>query len=148
MAWLQFTFSLAVLCFFVVAQNITLGRICNPNANHLDPATHHWVSDCDSKTFCDGGICHPKRCRTHELDTGYSPDEFLPPLCPQGEFCPDAESECQPVRGVGGLCELSRDGMRLWWPFYYPSRILFHGLRHRSMRSSSKRATTSQQPQQ
>src|SRR5258708_26625119 len=113
MAWLQFTFSLAVLCFFVVAQNITLGRICNPNANHLDPATHHWVSDCDSKTFCDGGICHPKRCRTHELDTGYSPDEFLPPLRPPGAFFPGSWGECQTAAGLRALVYVSRYCMPL-----------------------------------
>ena len=82
MAWLQLTFFLAVShihLFVVDAQNISLGGICNPNANHLDPATHRWVSDCDSKTFCDGGTCHLKLCRTNELDAKYGPDELSLP---------------------------------------------------------------------
>ncbi|KAF8339642.1 uncharacterized protein EI90DRAFT_2907111 [Cantharellus anzutake] len=99
-----------VYIFVSQGQDIPQGGTCNPSANRVDPATHRWVSDCNSKTFCDGELCQLKGCRTHELDSRYDQgDVLIPPLCPQGQFCPDAESHCQPVRGAGNHCELNRD---------------------------------------
>jgi len=33
----------------------------------------------------------------------------LPPMCPEGSFCPDRGSGCQPKVESGGACELGRD---------------------------------------
>ncbi len=34
---------------------------------------------------------------------------MLPPMCPEGSFCPDRGSGCQPKVESGGACELARD---------------------------------------
>ncbi|KAJ7025763.1 hypothetical protein C8F04DRAFT_1127499 [Mycena alexandri] len=41
--------------------------------------------------------------------SGFSPGEALPPLCPDGTFCPDEGSGCRTLVPPGHPCELNRD---------------------------------------
>ncbi|KAF9514602.1 hypothetical protein BS47DRAFT_865363 [Hydnum rufescens UP504] len=86
-------------------------KICNPASSRLDPATHKFLSDCDSKTFCDSSTrtCQLKQCRTGDPDSSYQPGEPVPPLCSPGTYCPDAQNQCRPLLAIGDPCELNRD---------------------------------------
>ncbi|KAJ7755550.1 hypothetical protein B0H16DRAFT_1308604 [Mycena metata] len=87
---------------------------CSSNNNHLDPASKKFVSDCSEQTFCSGtdianSTCVPRQCRRDEFPFGFSLGEALPPLCPDGTFCPDEGSGCRPLVPPGNPCELNRD---------------------------------------
>ncbi|KIJ90998.1 hypothetical protein K443DRAFT_115761, partial [Laccaria amethystina LaAM-08-1] len=67
---------------------------------------------CSDHTFSSSpvnGMCIPRLCRRDEFPFGYDPGEALPPLCPQGSFCPDDGSGCRPLVSVGAPCEPNRD---------------------------------------
>ena len=55
------------------------------------------------------GFCKAKGCRKDEFPFGYK-GLAPPPMCPSGQFCPDAEDACQPLIPIGSVCELNRDG--------------------------------------
>ncbi|TDL25737.1 hypothetical protein BD410DRAFT_784778 [Rickenella mellea] len=106
------------------------GSPCSLANNHLDPATHKFLTDCDDRSFCfvdantnstggstvnltqndnASGICAKKRCRSDEFPFGFAPGEQLPPQCGTGFFCPDSGSGCTPINKPGMSCELNRD---------------------------------------
>lgn len=96
----------------VLGQHAEVNQTCDPTANHLDPATHKLISNCDDKTFCSSSTktCQSKQCRTSAIPFGYGPDQPAPKLCPDGFYCPDAQDQCQPLLPLGHACELNRDG--------------------------------------
>ncbi|KAJ3543740.1 hypothetical protein NM688_g5827 [Phlebia brevispora] len=105
------------LCVLVLARvvafagSVSEGGSCSTNDNHLDPATHKFITDCNDKTFCSGtnGTCQAKQCRRDEFPFGYDPGDVLPPMCGRGTFCPDEGSGCQSLIAVGQPCQLNRD---------------------------------------
>lgn len=85
---------------------------CSAAADHLDSASHKFISQCSDQTFCSGtqnGTCVPRQCRRDEFPFGYSVDSAPPPMCPSGTFCPDEGSGCRPLVPVEGACQLNRD---------------------------------------
>ena len=60
----------------------------------------------------DFGLCVDKGCRRDEFPFGYSgvPFDSLPPQCSPKQYCPDDESDCQPLLLLGQPCQLNRDG--------------------------------------
>ncbi|KAF8591219.1 hypothetical protein K439DRAFT_1381207 [Ramaria rubella] len=93
-----------------LAGNVARGGNCTISNNHLDPATHKLLTDCNDKTFCTPqSICEPRQCRKDEFPFGYDPGESLPPMCPQGQYCPDEGDACKPLSGIGQSCQLNRD---------------------------------------
>lgn len=102
----------SLLASFGTAQRVAEGGQCSQANNRLDGATGNFVTDCDHQTFCDEtGICRNKTCRQDEYPLGYNEVAYadLPPLCPQGEFCPDEGSGCMTQVGTGQGCQLDRD---------------------------------------
>ena len=97
--------------------SLSVNEACNPPSSRLDPATHKFISDCDSKTFCDSSTktCQLKQCRSGDPDASYGPGDLVPSLCPHDTYCPDAQNECRPLVTIGNPCELNRDGMRHLW---------------------------------
>jgi hypothetical protein len=111
------TFSVTFLSVFwctstVFAGNAVLGSACSTDKNRIDPFSHRYLDDCDDKTFCSGpinGTCVLKLCRSDEFPFGFKPGDYLPLLCPDGAFCPDEGSGCQPLSIVGAPCQLNKD---------------------------------------
>ncbi|TCD61828.1 hypothetical protein EIP91_007845 [Steccherinum ochraceum] len=106
-------FSRAYLFFLCLAPSH--GQVnppfCSSTHNHLDPATHKFISDCDDTTFCSSpvnGTCVPRLCRRDEFASPGVGD-CVPPLCPEGAFCPDEGNGCLPLVKEGGACQLDRD---------------------------------------
>lgn len=95
------------------SQHVSLNATCEPNSNRVDFATHKFMSDCEPRTYCNllNNTCQLKGCRVDEYPFGYDRGEILPPLCPPGSFCPDAQSQCLPLWPVRHSCELARDGV-------------------------------------
>lgn len=87
------------------------GQSCSQGNNHLQVGTYQFDSDCDSQTYCAAnGTCVARKCRNDVFPLGYAQgDDKLPPLCPQGQFCPDEMDACQPLLAVGSQCQLNRD---------------------------------------
>lgn len=106
---------------------------CSVAANHLDPNTKQFFTDCDSfgcaymtsssylhcrpsaedsSDCAANGTCLPRLCRRDEylLSSLLTSTVPIPPLCDTGTFCPDDHSGCLPLVPVGGKCELNRDG--------------------------------------
>lgn len=101
-----------LFAFAVHAGTTGPGGSCSTNNDHLDPASHKFVSECTDQTFCSGavnGSCVARNCRRDEFPFGFEPDESLPPQCVGETFCPDSGSGCRPLVYVGGVCELNRD---------------------------------------
>ena len=95
-----------------LAGNVARGGNCTISNNHLDPATHKLLTDCDEKTFCTPqNTCEPRQCRKEEYPFGYNPGESFPPVCPQGQYCPDEGDACKPWLNLGQPCQLNRDGL-------------------------------------
>ncbi|KAI0264376.1 hypothetical protein BC834DRAFT_826430 [Gloeopeniophorella convolvens] len=89
-----------------------IGQPCLVTANHLDPGTRKFESDCDAQTFCSGstnGTCVPRQCRREEYPFGYRMGQTPPALCPAGTFCPDEGDTCRPLAAVGQPCQFNRD---------------------------------------
>lgn len=105
--WLSVLF----LASHVLAGTVSEGGACSINNNHLDPATHKFITDCDDKTFCSASsnTCQPKQCRRDEFPFGYNPGDVLPSMCDRGTFCPDEGSACQNLQAFGQACQLNRD---------------------------------------
>ena len=84
----------------------TVAAAVHPPTASIAPSTAASVGDF--------GLCMDKRCRRDEFPFGYKGVLFdaLPPLCTADQFCPDDESECQPLIGLGKQCQLNRDGAR------------------------------------
>lgn len=94
-----------------LAGSVTRGGNCTIANNRLDPATHKLLTDCDDKTFCTPqNTCEPRQCRKDEYPFGYDPGEPLPPMCTQGQYCPDEGDACRPWLSLGQTCQLNRDG--------------------------------------
>lgn len=106
-----------LLCLFssliplALSGSVESGGSCDLANNHLQVGTYQFDGDCDSQSYCaSNSTCVPKGCRRDIFPFGYSQDdENLPPLCPNGQFCPDEEDACQPVLPVGSLCQINRD---------------------------------------
>ena len=94
------------------AGDVNNGGACNINNNRLQIGTYEFSSDCNSVTYCNAttSTCQKKGCRRDQYPFGYAVGANLPPLCGQGEFCPDEEDACQPLLAVGSDCQLNRDG--------------------------------------
>jgi len=94
------------------AGTVPQGGSCSSDSNHLDPATHRLLTECNDKNFCSApanGTCVPKKCVRDEYPFGYSPEETVPPPCAYGTFCPDEGSGCKALLTVGQPCQLNRD---------------------------------------
>lgn len=92
------------------AGSVPVNGSCSQQNNHLQVGTFKFDGDCDSNAYCSPeGICRSRGCRKDIFPFGYQPDDDLPPMCPQGEFCPDEGDACQPVMPVGSPCQLNRD---------------------------------------
>ncbi|KDQ52677.1 hypothetical protein JAAARDRAFT_138239 [Jaapia argillacea MUCL 33604] len=104
-----------ILCSFLayaLGGTVTEGGSCSASDNHLEPASHKFLTDCDDKTFCSGttnGTCVPRRCRADEFPYGFQPGDVLPSMCSQGSYCPDDGSQCVPLIAAGQPCEMNRD---------------------------------------
>jgi hypothetical protein len=99
-------------CALVIAGNAPEGSSCTTDNNHIDRFSHKYLDDCDDRTFCSGsinGTCVPKTCRSDEFPFGFKSGEIIPPLCPEGTFCPDEGSGCQPLSAFGAPCQLNKD---------------------------------------
>ena len=104
--------SLLLLLSLVTAGTVPEGGLCSSNNDHLDPSTLKFLSECTDQTFCSGninGTCIPRQCRRDEFPFGFGPGVALPPICPQGSFCPDEGSGCKPLAPLGQPCQLNRD---------------------------------------
>lgn len=92
--------------------SVGLGGSCSTDHDHLDPATHKFMSECTDQTCCSGvknGSCLARECRRDEFPFGYVGNESPPPQCSWGTFCPDDGSGCKPYASVGQGCEMNRD---------------------------------------
>ncbi|KAL1412561.1 hypothetical protein Q8F55_000308 [Vanrija albida] len=88
------------------------GDTCSQANSKLDSSTWALSTDCGANTYCDEtGHCVPKGCRQDLYPLGYSNYSFaqLPPLCPQGQFCPDEGDRCLEQSPFGGPCQKDRD---------------------------------------
>lgn len=97
----------------VSAGSQSKGENCSITDNRLQVGTYQFYSDCDTQTYCNAttSTCELKGCRINEFPFGYPQDDpNLPPMCSNGEFCPDEEDACQPLLAVGSNCQLNRDG--------------------------------------
>ena len=112
---MQSYFSILQLAVYVLAASAgtgPLGSSCSSANDHLDSATHKFLSECSDQTFCSApsnGTCTPRQCRRDEFPFGFGPELDLPPLCPLGTFCPDEGSGCQAWAPAGKSCQLNRD---------------------------------------
>lgn len=87
------------------------GGPCLQTHNHLASGTYQLITDCEASLFCaPNNTCAYKGCRRDEYPFGYGTDAILPPMCPEGQFCPDEEDACQDQLAVGSPCQLDRDG--------------------------------------
>ncbi|KAK1923443.1 hypothetical protein DB88DRAFT_491269 [Papiliotrema laurentii] len=100
------------LCGIVYGQRSGLGQACDQANNHYDANTWALISNCDYQTYCaDNGTCASRGCRKDIYPFGYNDVPFneLPPMCPQGQFCPDESDRCMDQVPVGGTCQKDRD---------------------------------------
>ncbi|OCB90650.1 hypothetical protein A7U60_g2085 [Sanghuangporus baumii] len=94
---------------FVQADN-NFGESCERVNNRLQTGTYQFASDCDAETYCaDNSTCALKGCRKDIFPFGYAQGADLPPLCDQGQFCPDEGDACQSLLRVDSPCQLNRD---------------------------------------
>ena len=108
---LLFAYTLTLACHLVSSGLVPEGSSCSANNNHLDVASHKFVSECTDQTFCShsvNGTCIPRLCRRDEFPFGYD-DHPLPPQCDEGSFCPDEGDGCKPLAAVGHPCQMNRD---------------------------------------
>ncbi|TFK25715.1 hypothetical protein FA15DRAFT_680050 [Coprinopsis marcescibilis] len=106
------TLALIALLHGASAGTLPRGAACSVGNSRLQVGTYQYWDECNSVSFCsiaDAGICVAKRCRRDEFPFGYTPGMTFPDKCPQGQFCPDEGSDCQPVLLVGSPCQLNRD---------------------------------------
>ncbi|ESK86900.1 hypothetical protein Moror_3417 [Moniliophthora roreri MCA 2997] len=95
-----------------LAGTVGNGGSCSGSRDHLDPNSHKLITDCSDHYYCtapQNGTCVPKACRRDEYPFGYSDQDMLPPMCPQGTFCPDEGSGCRAQVAVGQGCQMNRD---------------------------------------
>ncbi|CAD6571551.1 MAG: hypothetical protein TREMPRED_000313 [Tremellales sp. Tagirdzhanova-0007] len=97
----------------VVSAKSDFGGPCAQADSHLDQGTT-WAldTDCNPTYYCAAnGTCAHKGCRKDVYPYGYSDTSYadLPPLCPQGQFCPDEADGCLYQVPVGGQCQKDRD---------------------------------------
>lgn len=104
------------LCTFLswsgVQAKSAFGEACSQENNRYDQNTWAFVSDCDAQFYCaDNSTCAHKGCRRDIFPYGYNyvPFDKLPPMCPEGEFCPDEGDRCLPVAAKGEGCQKDRD---------------------------------------
>ncbi|KAG8984101.1 hypothetical protein FRB90_005568 [Tulasnella sp. 427] len=96
------------------AQMVQVGQTCNLARNRLTSTTHQFLSDCVPTAYCDPttSTCKPKGCRSDEFPFKFpqeTAENPLPPLCPDGQFCPDEGDQCLPQVPVGQNCQIDRD---------------------------------------
>lgn len=113
----------------VNAGDVQLGGTCSVNNNRLQIGTYEFSTDCNSLTFCNPSTdtCERKKCRRDEFPFGYSPGADLPPRCPEGQFCPDEQDDCQDKLRVDSDCQLNRDGKTAPLPST-PKKVLIYPL--------------------
>lgn len=99
--------------FFSLLSTYTLlasAQNCSQSDNKIAAGNLELVTDCGPTQYCDSnGQCQPKGCRTDEFPFGYGVQQNLPPMCSQGQFCPDEGDACQPLVTVGQPCQINRD---------------------------------------
>jgi hypothetical protein len=112
---LEMLLKLYILANFAIsslAGTVGKGGPCSGSRDHLDSNSHKFVTDCSDHYYCSApqnGTCVPKACRRDEYPFGYSDQDALPPMCPQGTFCPDEGSGCRAQVAVGQGCQMNRD---------------------------------------
>lgn len=79
----------------------------------LSASTLSSSSAISTSTFAppDFGLCVDKQCRRDEFPFGYKgvPFDTLPRQCSADQYCPDDESQCEPLLPLGLPCLLNRD---------------------------------------
>ncbi|KAI9638818.1 uncharacterized protein MKK02DRAFT_31132 [Dioszegia hungarica] len=117
-----FSVSMALLwsASLALAQNSPLkdhgalfGKACSTQNQRYDQNTFNLITDCDAQTYCAANnTCAYRGCRKDIFPYGYNyvPFEQLPPLCPQGSFCPDESDRCLDAIEIGKTCQKDRDG--------------------------------------
>ncbi|KAI5123961.1 hypothetical protein M0805_006373 [Coniferiporia weirii] len=107
---LTLLYILSSLLPVALAADSSFGESCSTSNNKLEVGTYQFEGDCDSTTFCaSNGTCASRGCRKDIFPFGYAQGAALPPLCPNGQFCPDEGDQCQGVLAVGSACQLNRD---------------------------------------
>lgn len=92
-----------------VAADSVFGTSCSLSDNRLQVGTYQFAGDCDAETYCaQNNTCAWRGCRKDIFPFGYSSDP-IPPLCPDGQFCPDEGDACQDLLSVDSACQLNRD---------------------------------------
>ncbi|KAI0955589.1 hypothetical protein AcV7_006215 [Taiwanofungus camphoratus] len=106
----------SVFILFARSGVVSQGGACSLSDDHLDAASHKFMSDCNDQTFCStptnltsDGTCQPRLCRRDEFPFGYGPGDSLPSLCPRNSFCPDEGSGCKALLTAGQPCQFNRD---------------------------------------
>ncbi|ORY34638.1 hypothetical protein BCR39DRAFT_513745 [Naematelia encephala] len=104
---------LALISFASLASaKSTFGEACDQADSHLDADTWALVTDCDPQYYCAAnGTCANKGCRRDIYPFGYTGVAYsdLPPLCAEGQFCPDEGDQCLTQAPSGGQCQKDRD---------------------------------------
>ncbi|KAH7105692.1 hypothetical protein BKA62DRAFT_400426 [Auriculariales sp. MPI-PUGE-AT-0066] len=88
---------------------------CDTINTKLQVGTFELSGDCVAQAYCDetSKTCLKKTCRREEFPPHYpqGSDDDWPPMCGEGQFCPDEGSGCQPLLKEGDNCQLNRDDM-------------------------------------
>ncbi|KAK8849788.1 hypothetical protein IAR55_005124 [Kwoniella newhampshirensis] len=96
----------------LVAAKSAFGEACDQSNTHLDGGSFQLVTDCNPTLYCaDNSTCAYKGCRRDTYPFGYNDYAYdqLPPLCPEGQFCPDEGDQCRPQVPIGQRCQKDRD---------------------------------------
>lgn len=106
--------SIILASSLVRAQTVAIDQPCNLARNRLTSTTHQFLSDCIPSAYCDpvALTCKAKKCRNDEFPFKFPPDTPetpLPPICGDGQFCPDEGDGCLPQVPPGQNCQIDRD---------------------------------------
>ncbi|WWD20420.1 hypothetical protein CI109_104896 [Kwoniella shandongensis] len=96
----------------LVSAKSQFGEACSQSNAHLDAGSFQLLTDCDPTLYCaDNSTCAYKGCRKDTYPFGYNDYLYdqLPPLCPEGQFCPDEADQCKPQVAIGEGCQKDRD---------------------------------------
>jgi len=110
-------FAISLMAFLSLSRTFVsaksgFGQSCSQANTHLDPDTWALDTDCDPTTYCaSNGTCANRGCRSDIYPFGYNAVPFadLPPMCPDGQFCPDEADRCLNQVPLGGQCQKDRD---------------------------------------
>ncbi|KAI9271427.1 hypothetical protein BY458DRAFT_555631 [Sporodiniella umbellata] len=101
------------LLLIVAVSAYELGQLCDPLPRYK-PGTFEYLDSCKNiYLFCDpvSNQCQYKGCSNTDYiknwDTSFRP---MPKRCNTNTtYCPDSNSDCQPLLSIGAHCELQRD---------------------------------------